>query len=480
MTFNNTTIANELYPISNGTTSSNPFVVQFQPRDPTTSDIQYPIQKVWLNTTTNQFWFLKNFLSNSGVTLANWITFSGSSTVETVTGDDGVVVNPVANNINLIGNAVANATHAKPLFFRSGGDPNEDLDLQVSNAVASSNINNAGISSFNNAQFTVDANGFVSMTGGGAAIEKVEVDAFTGPGTNPVLPDGTGTITVTGGQVAAGTTANVIRTDSLAANTYTVEIQRSQAVASSTIGDNGVSHFNSTEFTVDSNGFVSIIGGLGFSSVNIQKFSTSGTYTPTSGMAFCIIELVGGGGGSGGVAGAAGSNSAATSGGSGGGYARGFFSASAIGVSQVVTVGAGGTAGAAGNNAGGTGGTTSVGILISATGGAGSAGQAASGIGNSGAGGAAGTGSGGSVQISGGIGLGGGWSNQGAGNNFVISGYGGGTVFGPGAIGNWSGPGVASVIPGTGAGGAATNANTNTAGGAGSAGLVIITEFIIS
>lgn len=260
MTFNNTTLANELYPVTNATTSSSPFVVQFQSRDPTTSDVQYPIQKVWLNTSTNQFWFLKNFTTNSGITLANWITFSGVSTIETLTGDDGIVVNPVANNINLIGNAVANATHAKPLFFRSGGDPNEDLDLQVSVAAGASNINNAGISSFNNAQFTVDANGFVSITGGGAAIEKVQVDAFTAPGTNPVVPDGTGKITVTGGQVAAGTTSNVIRTDSLAANTYTVEIQRSQAVASTTIGDNGVSHFNSAQFTVDANGFVSSIG----------------------------------------------------------------------------------------------------------------------------------------------------------------------------------------------------------------------------
>lgn len=28
----------------------------------------------------------------------------------------------------------------------------------------------------------------------------------------------------------------------------------------------------------------------------IQKFTASGTYTPTSGMIFCIIECVGGGG----------------------------------------------------------------------------------------------------------------------------------------------------------------------------------------
>ncbi len=89
------------------------------------------------------------------------------------------------------------------------------------------------------------------------------VDASTAPGTNPVLPDINGTVTITGGQVAAGTTINVIRTDSLSPNTFTIEIQRSQAVAVSTIGDNGVSHFDSAQFTVDANGFVQLAGGGG-------------------------------------------------------------------------------------------------------------------------------------------------------------------------------------------------------------------------
>lgn len=104
-------------------------------------------------------------------------------------------------------------------------------------------------------------------SGGGPSppppVRKVGVDANTPPGTNPVVADASGLITVTGGQVAAGTISpNVIRTDSLAANHYTIEVQRSQAVASSTIGDNGVSHFNSADFTVDANGFVSLLASV--------------------------------------------------------------------------------------------------------------------------------------------------------------------------------------------------------------------------
>jgi len=135
------------------------------------------------------------------------------------------------------------------------------IEIQRSQAVATTTLADNGVCHFNSGQFTVDANGFVSLAGGGEAIDSVQVDAATAPGTNPVLPTAAGLIIVTGGQVAAGTVgANVIRTDSLAANTYTIEIQRSTTNATTDSTKNGVSHFNSTQFTVDANGFVSSLG----------------------------------------------------------------------------------------------------------------------------------------------------------------------------------------------------------------------------
>lgn len=135
------------------------------------------------------------------------------------------------------------------------------IEVQRSTTAAMSSVADNGVSHFNSGQFTVDANGFVSLAGSGQAIDSVQVDAATPPGTNPVVPTVGGLIIVTGAQVAAGAVGtNVIRTDSLAANTYTIEIQRSQAVASSTVADNGVAHFNSAHFTVDSDGFVSSLG----------------------------------------------------------------------------------------------------------------------------------------------------------------------------------------------------------------------------
>jgi len=101
----------------------------------------------------------------------------------------------------------------------------------------------------------------ISLTGGGAAIDSITVDAFIGPGTNPVSPDNLGLITVTGAQVADGVIgANVIRSNSLAANSYTMEIQQAGSALVAMTAKNGVSHFKSTDFTI-ANGFVSLAFG---------------------------------------------------------------------------------------------------------------------------------------------------------------------------------------------------------------------------
>ena len=116
---------------------------------------------------------------------------------------------------------------------------------------------------------------------GGSSMTNFTVDVFTAPGTNPVLPNGSGNVTITGSQVASGTVGtNVIRSDSLAANTYTIQIQRTTTAASSTVADNGVSHFDSARFTVDSNGFVSLNGSGVAETIT---GTTGGALSPTSG-----------------------------------------------------------------------------------------------------------------------------------------------------------------------------------------------------
>ena len=274
MTFNNTTIANSIDVAANARASSIPFVDIFDSRDPTTSDIQHPIQRKWFNTATGAFWELQNFLSFNGITTANWVLIAQHNlVVETLTTNDGIVVGPTDNNIDVVGD-VTN-------ILTTGDAATSTLTINLNGNIANTYVEDVGSATPVNHILNVLGADGINTTGsgntitievnGGQPITAVHVDTFTAPGTNPVLPTAGGLITVTGGQVPAGTTANVIETNSLAANTYTIDIQRSQAVASSTIGDNGVSHFNSSMFSVDANGFVSLN----------TSFYMNGTFVPT-------------------------------------------------------------------------------------------------------------------------------------------------------------------------------------------------------
>ncbi len=83
------------------------------------------------------------------------------------------------------------------------------------------------------------------------------------------------------------------------------------------------------------------------------------TYTPTTGMKYCIVEIVGGGGSGGAVTGGTAGQCSAAGGGGGGGYSRKTYTAANIGASAAVVVGTGGAAASAGANDGNSGGTSS-------------------------------------------------------------------------------------------------------------------------
>ena len=208
-----------------------------------------------------------------------------------------------------------------------------------------------------------------------------------------------------------------------------------------------------------------------------QIFTTSGTYTPTTGMGFAIIEVQGGGGGGAGCTGAAAGNVSLGAPGTSGTYAKGLFTATAIGSSQVVTIGSGSNGGV--GIAATTGGTSSVGALIAAPGGVG----------------------GGTLtnQVPPTLNGNGGTSSAATGGNIVSSvggissvgfcltasiaycGNGGASVFGNGAIGvsiNTGGSNASN--PGSGGGGTAVNSGGGTAtGGKGAAGIVIVWEYSV-
>lgn len=181
----------------------------------------------------------------------------------TAPGTDPVV--PSASGVVTV-NGAAVAAHSVPIETRSRAANAYNVEVQYSAAVAATDATKSGIAHFDSAAFDVDANGFVTLNGGGVGITSVNVDAATPPGTDPVVASATGEITITGAQVATGTIgANVIRTDSLAANTLAIEIQRTTAVAATDSTKNGVSHFDSASFAVDANGFVTLAASSGVS-----------------------------------------------------------------------------------------------------------------------------------------------------------------------------------------------------------------------
>lgn len=172
------------------------------------------------------------------------------------------VLAAVDGSITITGNQVASGTTSNVIRSNSDAANSLTIEIQRSTTSAIPNADVNGVCHFDSSMFSVDSDGFVTLSGGSQAIDSIGVDASTAPGTDPVVPDTNGLVSVTGSQVAAATTTNVIRTNSVAANAYSIEIQRSKTESSSTVGSNGVSHFDSSTFSVDSNGFVTLSGPI--------------------------------------------------------------------------------------------------------------------------------------------------------------------------------------------------------------------------
>jgi hypothetical protein len=214
----------------------------------------------------------------------------------------------------------------------------------------------------------------------------------------------------------------------------------------------------------------------------VQTFTASGTYTPTAGMKYCIVEAVGGGGGGGATTPCTAGNVCVGSGGGSGAYVKVLLTAAQIGASKSVTIGAGGVSGGAG------GATAMTGILAASGGGSGASNAPSIFNGRSG-------GLGGSGSVSIGMTMINKDGEQGLGSFGYVSGTsqvtqqggGGDSMMGVGAItfnqgstGTQSGSG-SSALANTGGGGggaiAAQGVASSNTGGVGGSGNMKITEY---
>lgn len=204
-----------------------------------------------------------------------------------------------------------------------------------------------------------------------------------------------------------------------------------------------------------------------------QIFTSSGTYTPSTGTKFVYVELIGAGGAGGGAVVTNSSQVSTGTGGTAGSYGAAVFSSGFSGVSVTVGTGGVGVTGATGGN----GGTSSFGALLSCPGGNGGT------VGTAGAPSSAAGGLSPALAPTGATVIErgeGGWGGVANSLTNPLGGRGGRGWFGCGA--QPSGPattGTSSVNYGAGGGGAcnANSAGATFAGGSGGNGLCIIWEY---
>src|SRR5271157_665866 len=440
-------------------------------------------------------------IATSGDTMSTLTISTKGSVAIQYTTDDTLHATPAGNNLNIFGTAV------QGISTNSAGST---VTITATNASAVQK----GVASFNGTQFTVAAGAVssnpitlangnnITITGspvnlGGTA--TVNVSGTTnhsillgnatgsinslGVATNGQLPIGStgadpvlSTLTAGAGiNITNGAGTITITNTSAASLTFTEDSGSTTPTAGGVIfirGGAGISTMGNpltNTITITNN------GGAGVNKVINQTFTSGGTYTPSNNMLYCQIQILGGGGAGGGAVNAGVAQYSSGGGGGAGEYAVGIFTAAAIGASQAVTIGAGGTGVAGGN--GNSGGNSSVGALISSNGGSGGiSGPLSTGGGLIAGGGAGGTGgSGGNYRTPGAPGI-----NGLSAANVSVS-YGGTGASSQLGSGGLERPGFNSgnnaLGYGAGGNGANQGAGGALAGGTGTAGIVVITEY---
>lgn len=116
----------------------------------------------------------------------------------------------------------------------------------------------------------------LDITGSSIAIEQITVD-----GAQTIVPSGTPeNITLTGNTVANATHAKSVFLNKNGGSSASLDVQVSGAIGATDITKVGLAAFNSTQFTVDANGFVST-SGTGIP--NTITGDSGGALSPTAG-----------------------------------------------------------------------------------------------------------------------------------------------------------------------------------------------------
>jgi trimeric autotransporter adhesin len=225
--------------------------------------------------------------ANSGAP-PSWQAASASGSITTIDGDSGSMT-PSAGVVTISGGTTGLTTTASSatmdltgtLIVGNGGTGKTTFTaysvITAGTTATGAFQNVVGVGTSGQVLTSNGASALPTWQTQGANALQIDMDA----GTSPIAPS-SDVLIFTGAQVAAGVVGtNVIRSDGSASNTMTMQIQRSTTAATSTVADNGVCHFSSTNFTVDSNGFVQLVGGGG--SLSTLTGNSGGAISPSSG-----------------------------------------------------------------------------------------------------------------------------------------------------------------------------------------------------
>ena len=241
-------------------------------RRPAVTDRDYSLLSLWRvaqlpvdGSSEGEVWQLLRFESNGDATWRR-IDYTGAGAgIDTLTVDSVTApgVNPVepngVGNVNVLGDAVAN--HSVPVETRTHALNNFTIEVQigVARTGAPANKLDAGLSSYDDAIFTQDTNGYVSMVGGAVPpAQKFTVDRASGGAPNPIVPSAVGVLTVSGNVVAAHNVA--VETHTSAANSFGIDIQVAKTISAAPGSkiDTGLSVYDAAHFNVDTDGYTQL------------------------------------------------------------------------------------------------------------------------------------------------------------------------------------------------------------------------------
>ena len=197
-----------LYTQGFGSRPENVEVPHIDTRAPATSDVNYPVGKVWINTSGNTAYILTSLTSFNGSVTANWeATGGGSSAIATINTNA-----PVGGNYTLAGtaNQIAVAQSAGTTTFSVPSSPSFAGTVTSGTGFTATTGNITATTGAVSANTTVTAGTGVTATTGNIVATAGAVSAGTTVTGGTGVTATTGNITATNGNIVLGTAGNKI------------------------------------------------------------------------------------------------------------------------------------------------------------------------------------------------------------------------------------------------------------------------------